>query len=60
MNYEWVSLPPINRALIVTDGARSQVCYWVGGKYGFLNPGGFELDKDYKPTHWMLLPDPPK
>jgi hypothetical protein len=52
--------------MIITDGTRSKLCYWFGGKYlsmsadGFLTAEGFELDKDYHPTHWVLLPDPPK
>jgi hypothetical protein len=57
---EWITFPPINRALIVTDGTRAKLCYFIGGRDGFATVDGFPLEKGYHPTHWMLLPDPPK
>jgi hypothetical protein len=60
MNSEWVSFPPINRALIVTDGTHAKLCYWPGGKHGLVTADWLPLDNDYQPTHWVLLPNPPK
>lgn len=67
---EWqpIETAPKNKRFLAVDKERAQyddgwaVCDY-NGYGGYLNVcgvGGYEIETDIRPTHWMPLPEPPK